>query len=205
MSQPKVFGIGLSKTGTTSLYVALDQLGFRAGTFGHMAKLGLDDWFGGDFTEDYLHEFEAMTDLPLAGFYRSLYLRYPESKFIYTIRNKSDWLKSCEKQFKNMPRKEFARKSNKLVYGTESFVVEKFSETYDRCLDEIPKFFYDKPSQYLLMDFFSGDGWEKLCTFLQKDIPAAPFPNVKPGFRVEKDPLSSKFTVKNLVKKLFRK
>ena len=38
----KIFGIGLSKTGTTSLWAALDLLGYRAATFRHMRELGLE-------------------------------------------------------------------------------------------------------------------------------------------------------------------
>src|SRR5260221_179307 len=30
------------------------MLGYRAGTYGHMAELGLEDWFRGDFSTDYL-------------------------------------------------------------------------------------------------------------------------------------------------------
>ena len=52
--QSKIFGIGLPKTGTTSLYAALYYLGYRAGTYRHMARLGMGEWFQGDFTIDYL-------------------------------------------------------------------------------------------------------------------------------------------------------
>ena len=65
----KIFGIGLSKTGTTSLYAALAYLGYRSGTYGHMKKLGLDQWWQGNFKKDYLRDFDAMTDLPIGAFY----------------------------------------------------------------------------------------------------------------------------------------
>ena len=51
--QGKIFGIGLSKTGTTSLYTALEMMGYRAGTFRHMRKLGLSGWMAGDFSKDH--------------------------------------------------------------------------------------------------------------------------------------------------------
>lgn len=203
--QEKIFGIGLSKTGTTSLYAALDQLGFKTGTFAHMAKLGLDDWFENNFQEDYIKDYEALTDLPLVGFYQSLNSRYPNSRFIYTIREKSGWLNSCEKQFTTAPKRKFGRKTNHFVYGSEKFDLEIFSAAYDKYSTEIPSFFSDKPSQFLILDLFSGDGWEKLCGFLHKDIPDTPFPKVKPGFRVDGDPLKMQSRFINLLRRVFNK
>ena len=94
-SQAKVFGIGLSKTGTTSLYAALDRLGFRSGTYRHLRALGLDAWFRGDFSGDPLGDYDALSDLPVGAFYRQLDRRYPGSKFILTHRDRESWLASC--------------------------------------------------------------------------------------------------------------
>ncbi len=49
-----IFGIGLPKTGTTSLYAALNYLGFAVITWRHMRELGLAAWRQGDFGPDYL-------------------------------------------------------------------------------------------------------------------------------------------------------
>ena len=104
MSQEsKVFGIGLSKTGTTSLHAALEILGYRAGTFRHMRDLGLDHWFRGDFSPNYLKDLDAVTDLPVATWFRELDIRYPGSKFILTVRPRDSWLQSIKRQFENNP------------------------------------------------------------------------------------------------------
>ena len=113
----KVFGIGLSKTGTTSLYSALHILGLRAGTYRHMRELGLNEWFGGDFRKDYLVNFDAVTDLPIASFFPQLYYRYPSSKFILTVRNKASWLKSCQHQLSEAPADAFSHKTRLITYG----------------------------------------------------------------------------------------
>ena len=95
----KIFGIGLSKTGTTSLYAALDQLGYRSATFRHMRESGLDRWFEGDFSEDYLANWDAVTDNPISAFYPQLDEQYPGSKFVLTVRDPEAWLTSTRKQW----------------------------------------------------------------------------------------------------------
>ena len=83
----KVFGIGLPKTGTTSLYVALSMLGYRAATFKQMRTVGMQSWFAGDFSHDYLQDVDAVTDLPFSAWYREMDARYPGSRFILSDMN----------------------------------------------------------------------------------------------------------------------
>jgi Sulfotransferase domain len=66
-TQEKIFGIGLSKTGTTSLYAALHDLGYRSATFRHMRSLGLEEWRRGNFSKDYLKDYDAVTNLAISG------------------------------------------------------------------------------------------------------------------------------------------
>lgn len=128
----KVFGIGLSKTGTTSLYVALHALGYRAGTYGHLNNLGLDNWFYNDFRHDYLKEFDALTDLPIGCFFKELDERYPGSMFILTIRDKKQWLNSCRSFFTNRQNSDsFYCKTQKYTYGAVSFNEILYSRAYD--------------------------------------------------------------------------
>lgn len=184
----KIFGIGLSKTGTTSLYAALHYLGYRSGTHRHMARLGMREWFQGDFTIDYLKDFDAVTDLPLAGFYQSIDQRYPDSKFILTVRPLNDWLRSCRNFFSTPPKHDFSRQGRLAVYGCEIFNEEKFSLAYERHLLDVADFFSDTPDKLLIFNVFAGDGWEKLCPFIGKKVPAYQFPKVKPGFKPHKNP-----------------
>ena len=41
----------------------------------------------------------------------------------------------------------------------------------------ILEYFKDRPEDLLIMDFAYGDGWDKLCSFLSKEIPDEPFPH----------------------------
>ena len=181
----KIFGIGLSKTGTTSLYAALNMLGFNCGTYRHMRALGLEDWFKGDFRFDYLADYDAVTDLPLGSFYPQLFNRYPGSRFILTIRDKAAWMKSCERQLGKPPEDEFSRKTRLVTYGTEKFCRERFEYVYEVHQMNVDWFFRDCPDSLLTLDVVGGEGWEVLCPFLGVELPGDAFPHVIPGAQIK--------------------
>ncbi|HUF08260.1 MAG TPA: sulfotransferase [Rhodothermales bacterium] len=186
-SEGKVFGIGLSKTGTTSMYAALDELGYRAGTFGHLKELGLDDWLRGDFSTDYLKNLDAVTDLPIGIFYPELDKRYPGSKFILTTREYDAWAASCKSQFtRNADPKGFNRDVRVATYGISGYSEQIFRHVFETHRRNVEWYFRDRPEDLLILDVCAGDGWEKLCHFLEKQVPQVPFPSVKPGFRAER-------------------
>lgn len=188
MSQPhgKVFGIGLSKTGTTSLCVALDKLGYRAGTYRHLRALGLEDWFRGDFSGDALEDYDALTDLPIGAFFQQLDRRYPGSKFVLTTRDRDAWLASCRVYFTDRSNGDdpFFRRTQLAAYGTVGFSEAHFARTWDAHVDAVRTWFRDRPDDLLVMEIVSGDGWERLCPFLGRPRPDAPFPSVEPGARL---------------------
>jgi hypothetical protein len=39
------------------------------------------------------------------------------------------------------------------------------------------EYFKDRPEDLLVIDFTKGEEWEKLCSFLRKDIPTEDFPH----------------------------
>lgn len=181
---PKVFGIGLSKTATTSLFAALDILGYRSGTYRHLEALGLSEWFDGHFESDYLGDYEAVTDLPVGCFFRELDRLYPGSKFILTVREMAAWLASCRSFFG--PRAQpsaFYVATQLRAYGSVTFDESRFAAAYDAHVTSVSTYFARRPTDLLVMDVFAGDGWEELCRFLGHEVPASAFPNVKPGYR----------------------
>lgn len=180
----KVFGIGLSKTGTTSLYAALLMLGYRTATFRHMRYLGLSDWISGDFGQDYLSTFDAVTDLPIATYFRELDARYPGSKFILTTRTVDAWLNSIGDQFNKSPtsNSEFGNEVRLAQYGVSTFNEDRFRRLYKEHVAAVRDYFDTRPDDFLEMDVTGGDGWEHICRFLDKPIPDKPFPAVKPYF-----------------------
>jgi hypothetical protein len=179
-----IFGIGLSKTGTTSLFAALDLLGFRSGTYRHMRALGLADWFDGDFTIDHFAEYDALTDLPLAAFFPELDTRYPGARFILTHRALDSWLESATKHFAVPPPTEFGRRAHLATYGVTAFHEARFRYVHETHTRNVTRYFRGRPDALLSMDIVGGDGWEKLCPFLGQPIPDVPFPHVQPGYRL---------------------
>ena len=95
--QSKIFGVGLSKTGTTSLARALEILGYKTRDYLGVTRYSPSDLSSIDL--QIIDSNDAFTDTPIPSFYRELDTRYPGSKFILTVRDTDDWLQSCKKQF----------------------------------------------------------------------------------------------------------
>jgi len=174
---PKVFGIGLSKTGTSSLAQALQRLGFAT-----KDCMGVTRYVAGDLSSidmDTVLANDALTDTPIPSFYRELDARFPGSKFILTVRDRDGWLQSCRKQFNER----FAAKQTAAhkqlfedLYGTDVFDEQRFTSGYRRFVEDVFEYFKDRPQDLLVMNVSAGDGWEELCPFLGRQIPNSPFP-----------------------------
>src|SRR5438045_3095789 len=102
MEKRKIFGVGLSRTGTVSLTSALEQLGFSSIHFPHdrVTQQELTEYYSDrsrplQFT--LARRYEALTDTPIVSVYGELAELYPESLFILTVRDVSAWLDGCER------------------------------------------------------------------------------------------------------------
>jgi len=84
----KIFGIGLHRSGTSSLAAALRVLGYRT--------LQTPISVFNDINQPCLEENDAFTDLPIPLLYKELDQKYPGSKFICTIRDVDKWLASVK-------------------------------------------------------------------------------------------------------------
>ena len=182
-----IFGIGLSKTGTTSLFAALDMLGYRAATYRHFRSLGLDGWLRGDFDVDYLAGYDAATDLPLATYYPQLDALYPGSLFILTVREVESWLESARRHFTNEPASAFGRDVRLAAYGITGFDESRFRLVYERHLRDVNEYFRERRDSLLTLDIVGGEGWDELCPFLGRKIPQVTFPHAMPGHRLPRE------------------
>jgi len=171
----KIFCIGFHKTGTTSLAVALTTLGYRVhGAF------GLGDPEIGEHVharaDEIVARFDAFQDNPWPIIYQGLDARYPDSKFILTLRNPESWLRSVVAHFGGSvtPMREW-------IYGPGGGDPigneERYTARYEQHNAEALKYFAGRPTDLLVMDFSAGDGWSELCAFLDQPIPAEPFPH----------------------------
>jgi hypothetical protein len=182
-SEFKVFGIGLSKTGTSSLDLALNELGIRSIHFP-------SDWtthrelLEGNYRLSILQQYQAATDIPIAPFYAQLDAIYPNSKFILTLRDQESWLHSVRHHWEFMWQwaehdrhfREFLSFITVLVFGSHQFEPNRFREVYERHQNNVREYFRERPHDLLILDICSGQGWERLCPFLGLPVPARPFP-----------------------------
>jgi hypothetical protein len=177
----KVFGIGLPKTGTTSLQKALAILGFktlhspmkfreqqRNGNHSLKNGKGKRRWGAivnfGEWTFPQLDE------------------EFPNAKFILTVRDFDRWLISCRTHFRKT--RSVWSKTRTEIFGSPKFDQNKFEETYHRHQKEVVEYFTNKypdnlDEKLLIINICGEDDevvWEKLCDFLGKPKPEKSFP-----------------------------
>ena len=182
----KFFGIGLSQTGTKSLTQALTILGFNVIHYPD-DEVTLKELMAGKYDFSILNDFDGITDITVAPFYAQLDLLFPGSKFILTVRDKESWLSSLEAQWSanhvfddsragketNMQRRMLLRVA---AYGTYAFNKERFSYVYDLHYKNVVEYFKERPESLLIINIYTGEGWDKLCPFLNQPILDKPFP-----------------------------
>jgi glycosyltransferase involved in cell wall biosynthesis len=171
----KLIGVGISKTGTSSLAAALTKLGFRC----------VHGWppFG-------VERAAALVDAPAACRYRELDVMYPGSKFILTMREREAWLESCRKHWERSRLHTAAPEvrfeyfwCRAHIFGRLDFDAKNHWRSYLRHVEEVRAYFAERPGDLLEIDITGGAGWEPLCRFLDVPVPDAAFPwrNKAPG------------------------
>lgn len=172
--RPKVFIIGLSKTGTTSLGDALELLSYRrTGWEDIRSRFLFRAYTRGDITflMDHTFDSDAFEDLPWSLVYREMASLYPDAKFILTLRKSEDaWLKSIKRHTKD-------RKwdGHKIVYGGEEATGNEgaYLDAYRNHTESVREFFASPGQEWRLLEFVinqpdisRGEKWSRLCEFL---------------------------------------
>ncbi|WP_448506340.1 sulfotransferase family protein [Immundisolibacter sp.] len=199
MSNPTrldVLGIGMGRTGTASLKLALEQLGF--GPCHHMLELFQRP---GDAAlwqarargeavswDALLGGFHSTVDWPSAHFWRELVRDFPDAKVILTVREPEAWYDSISNTIfkaleQPLPQHDDAARGQRMM--AKDIIVERAFD--DRPLDKahvLARYAAHNaevqrtvPAARLLT-YNVGQGWEPLCRFLRVPVPDAPFPAV---------------------------
>lgn len=184
--KPKVFVLGLSKTGTTSIGDALERLGYRRlGWRDIRSRHSCHTWANGDLSalEDLTRFYDAFEDLPWPMVYREMAERHPTSKFVLSLRKDEDtWLRSMDKHMGRgewMPYEQF--------YGATKFQgnEETIRQSYRNHTQRVREYFQDKPDRYMEMNIDDGDiNWDALCRVAQcpgGKVPTISFPKSNPA------------------------
>jgi Sulfotransferase domain len=190
-----VIGAGFGRTGTLSLKVALEQLGFSPCM--HMIPLLQDPETSAlirkategdiDTLDVALAGHRSTVDWPMAYFWRELADRYPAAKVVLSVRDPQKWYDSADRTIHAAANA--GRESGLLdqdvmgmVDGTvwqgtfngrfadRDYAIKVFEEHNARVRREIP-------AERLLV-FEVAQGWKPLCEFLGVPVPETPFPRL---------------------------
>lgn len=177
----RIFGIGMHKTGTTSLARALNLLGFPCEHWptAHWARQVYEH-------PETLDRHYAATDLPITVMFRELDQHYPGAKFVLTVRDPNTWIESVKRhwdpttnpfrhQWTHDP---FTHKIHRIVYGQKGLDAELFLDRYRQHNYAVMSHFRTRPNDLLVMH--PSDGWEPLCRFLSIAPPKQPYPHINP-------------------------
>jgi hypothetical protein len=167
----KVFGIGLNKTGTKTLRHYLSQLGFRHRSYDSdnvYESESFDLWHGGRIDEllDLLEDYDSCEDWPWPMVYRELDERFPEARFVLTVRSSPEvWYRSlCNMAVRIGPLPLF----EKSVYGSSMphGRKEQHLKLYRTHNDAVERYFEGRPNKLFRVCWDDGDGPELLTRFL---------------------------------------
>jgi hypothetical protein len=187
----KVVGVGLGRTGTLSLKVALEQLGF--GPCYHMTEVMLNPqtapalWIraadGDPDWESIFNGYAATVDYPGCRYWRELARAYPDAKVLLSLRDPHKWFESTQAtifspqtiaMMSDSPIREFIEKNAWSDFGDRirdrDFMVDWFERHNAAVRAEIPT------ERLLVYDV--SQGWGPLCDFLAVPVPSTPFPRI---------------------------
>ncbi|TPX58473.1 hypothetical protein SpCBS45565_g07997 [Spizellomyces sp. 'palustris'] len=193
----EIIGAGFGRTGTKSLQLALQQLGFpcyhMTEAIQHPADFSVwadaHDGRQVDLTQIF-ENYAATVDWPACDFWKELMEIYPDAKVILSVRDADKWYESVREsiyrlntlprsQMQNYPEimkvNEYCQHS---VWGLGGTFKDQFEnpeiakQIFRDHLEEVKR---SVPSEKLLV-FEVTQGWEPLCKFLECPVPNEPFP-----------------------------
>ena len=176
---PKIFGIGLSRTGTTSCCELMKTLGYKS------IHLPLN--------MQQINEHEFCNDASVAARFEQLDKDYPGSKFIYTTRDRTAWVASCMKWldpqsrntwFQELPSDRARQWISDCDFSLFGYHYQAMSgigrdellEAYDRHEKRIMLHFQARYEDLIVIDLTAPDSMPvtQLVQFLEKNALLAP-------------------------------
>lgn len=197
---PLVIGAGPGRTGTASLKIALERIGF--GPCHHMEAVFRNPrevpvWEKAARGEDvdwrtFLGGWRATLDFPSALYWPAIAQAFPEAKILLSVRDPEAWYDSFRSTIlavlRRFPNRLVARHVPILSASVRSagesalarmfpgalddrqYMIRRYREYNEEVRAAVPK---DR-----LLVFDVREGWAPLCAFLQVPIPRGSFPRV---------------------------
>ncbi len=190
-TRPRVFGIGLYKTGVTSLASAFEKLGYsppcppcdeavaQLRPFQDPEYLSPDAWTA---TENLfrLHAYsthhKAGADYPWMWAFPWVHAVFPDTKFVLTVRSCAstlssagtmwvrNWVPRQSRAHEGLSRREHAQWVRNVACG------QTLLPQYERHLQRVLHFFSGRPERLknlLVLNYAEARPWERLCRFLE--------------------------------------
>jgi hypothetical protein len=194
----QIIGAGFGRTGTSSLKIALEQLGFAPCY--HMLEVAARPqhcalWLAADRGErvdwnEILGGYAAAVDWPTCVFWRELLAEYTQARVILTVRDAAAWYASFRDTIlaraESLPpvsspaihalydlsKQLILQRTFRGVAGDERRAIAALEAHNAEVVATV------EPRRLLVYDV--ADGWEPLCAFLGVPVPVASFPHVNP-------------------------
>ena len=203
----KIIGAGFGRTGTLSVYTALNQLGFPCYHMFEVLenknnKSHLNFWRKVANTapgtqhpwDEVFSAYTATVDNPACCVWRELLTAYPDAKVLLTLhpRSAKTWYESTKDtiyftetmwQFKLLKMttpfgRKFGDMAHKLIWQrSHKGTMNNRDKAIAHYHQHIEEVKAAVPADRLLV-FSADQGWEPLCEFLGVPVPATEFPNV---------------------------
>ncbi len=195
----RIIGAGFGRTGTMSLKLALEELGFRACY--HMTELAANPqhaplWLaltrGEHIERDRLFAgYAAAVDWPACVLWRELLTLYPCARVVLTVRDPGEWYESFSgtilARSENLPpilspairalydlsREVILRQTFGGRAGDSHHAISIYNAHNAAVIAALPA---DK-----LLVYDVASGWDALCEFLGSPVPNRPFPHANAG------------------------
>ena len=190
----KIVGAAFGRTGTKSIKIALEKLGF--GPCHHMFELhnnpdqialwravarGEKSCWDKIFTD-----YQASIDWPSARYWRELAEHFENAKVLLTIRNEDSWFDSVQRTIYPIMRDHTSLQSSlrreQASVAHDIIVRQTFNgkmndrshakRVYRNYIEDVRRTI--KPER--LLNYSVTEGWGSLCAFLDVPVPDEPFP-----------------------------
>jgi len=176
LDKEKVFGIGLTRTGTKSLKESMKILGYKT----KHSPISIDE----------VRDYDFICDIIISSKYEFLDYVYPKAKFILTTRETEAWIRSniqhasrynSRQKFKYVHRIPLHRAENRFnVFGVSHFdekIYRRVQKEFENgAVEYFTNKYKDTSNKLLIFDICKGESWDKLCAFLGKEIITEEFP-----------------------------
>lgn len=191
----KVFGLGLSRTGTTSLTVALHSQGFST----YHALPHLIDWKNYNASSSvppvsryWADAYDAQTDIQSSLVFEELAELYPDAKFVYGFRDPDVWARSMLRFMDKhanlwhclqavydagLPVPATSLLFTKMYGDWPHHGLAEWRAAFERHDAHVARFFRGSPERLLNISLAGGSNpWPDLAKFLGIPTPEGPWP-----------------------------